>query len=153
MFECFCINNLLRFMCVAKGRGIIWSSSLYVSVCVSLCVCFSICVCASLCVSVYLCVCVSLCVSVCVSLYVSVCLCYQYLSLLIQCICYTHLISTCTCSLSLSNETMVQQVLILLARLKCDKSRSQSWDSHVLQQSNHLLTLRAHLLLVALMCF
>ena len=39
MFECFCTNNLLRFMCVAKRKVNLWSSSLFV--CVSMCVSLS----------------------------------------------------------------------------------------------------------------
>ena len=82
----FLQQQFVKFLCVAKERVNLWSSSLYdVSVCVCL---FFVCVCVSLCVCVYMCVCV----------YLSVCLCVsaQSLSLLIQCICFTHLISPCT---------------------------------------------------------
>ena len=40
MFECFRNNNLLRFICVAKRRVSLWSSSMYVYLCV--CLCFSV---------------------------------------------------------------------------------------------------------------
>ena len=48
-FKCFSNNNVLRFMCEAKGRVNISSSSLYV--CVSLWLCVSLCVCLHVCVS------------------------------------------------------------------------------------------------------
>ena len=75
MFECFSNNNLLRFMCVAKGRLNFWSSSLYVSLCVSLCVFVSFCVSLWVYLFVCLCVCVSLSLSLCVSL----CICVSQL--------------------------------------------------------------------------
>ena len=61
-------QHFFKIVCVAKGRVILWSSSLYVSVCISVCVSLSVCVYISVSVRVSLCICVYMCVSACLCL-------------------------------------------------------------------------------------